>query len=41
MSLVVANGKSTCERDLTSDPQSSGTPLQGITGFGEDNSGEV
>lgn len=41
MSLVVENGKSTCERDLTSDLKSNTTPLQGITGFGQDAVGEL
>ncbi|MDX2023480.1 MAG: PQQ-dependent sugar dehydrogenase [Deltaproteobacteria bacterium] len=41
MSLVVDKGKSTCERDLTSDLKSNATPLQGITGFGEDAMGEL
>ena len=41
MSLVVDKGQSTCERDLTSDLKSNGTPLQGITAFGEDAAGEL
>ncbi len=41
MSLVVEQGKSTCERDLTSDLKSSGTPIQGLTAFGEDAAGEL